>query len=57
MICSFCGLHEAGSNCAEPGAGLRGGNMFELAEARFECRFVPLFIFVTSPKGLVPELI
>ena len=57
MICSFCGLHEAGSNCAAPGAGLCGGIMFELAEALFECRFVSLFIFVTSPKRPVPELI
>jgi hypothetical protein len=41
-----------------PGAGLCGGTMFELAEALFECRrFVPSFIFVISPKGLVPELI
>ena len=31
--------------------------MFELAEALFECRrFVPLVIFVTSPRGLAPEL-
>jgi hypothetical protein len=57
MICSFCGLHEAGSNCAALGAGLCGGTMFELAEALFECRFVLLFIFVPSPKGPVPELI
>jgi hypothetical protein len=55
MICSFCGLHEAGSKCAAPGAGLCGGTIFELAEALFECRrFVPSFIFVTSPKGSVP---
>jgi hypothetical protein len=32
--------------------------MFELAEALFECRrFVPLAIFVTSPRGLAPEFI
>ena len=58
MICSFCGLHEAGSKCAVPGAGLCGGTIFELAEALFECRrFVPSFIFVTSPKRPAPELI
>src|SRR3954447_2182364 len=57
MICSFCGLHEAGSNCAAAGAGLCGGTMCELAEALFECRLVLSVIFVTSPKGPLPELI
>ena len=31
--------------------------MFELAEALFECCFVSLFMFVTSPKRPVPEVI
>ena len=58
MISSFCRLHEAGSNWAVPGAGFCGGTMFELAEALFECRFfVPLDIFVASPKGPTPVLI
>ena len=55
MISSFCGLHEAGSNCAAPGAGLWGETMFELAEALFECRlFVPFAIFVASPRRPAP---
>src|SRR4051812_31176743 len=57
MISSFCGLHEAGSNCAASGAGFCGGTMFELAEALFECRFlVPFAIFAASSRGGAPAL-
>jgi len=58
MISSFCGLHEAGSNCIVRGPDLCGGTMFELAEALFECRlFVPLATFVASPRGPSPVFI